>query len=126
MTCDVFSIGSPIRIDSIVSDSIDLDAMDCTDVASIVTDSSDGASISFCVFTSVCIICDSIRFALRNRIAIMVMIIVAIISPEAHTTSANVSCGSPSIDTRGTEIEKGTKTTHLVCQTGFNSIYVIT
>lgn len=43
----------------------------------------------------------------------MVIIMVAIASPDAHTTSANVSCGSPSIDTRGTEIERGTKTIYL-------------
>lgn len=34
------------------------------------------------------------------------MIIVAITNPNVHTTSANISCGSPSIDTRGTEIEQ--------------------
>lgn len=52
----------------------------------------------------------------------MVMIIVAITRPDVHITSANVPCGSPSIDTRGTEIDEETKgektnkqTIHLVC-----------
>lgn len=103
---------------------IELDAVASVDVP-VTTTASSGATESILFggsFVNVFIFSHSIRFALRSKMAIMAIIIVAITRPDKDITSASVPCGSPSIDTRGTEIEtQGNKgetnkqTIQLVC-----------
>lgn len=115
ITYELCSIGSHTRTDSIVSDSVTItvesDGVACVDVPVTATDPGGEAASMSCVseFFNVFIFSHSTRFTLRSKIAITAIIIVAIARPDVHITSANVPCGSPSIDTRGTG-SKGKKT----------------
>lgn len=106
VTCALCSIGSQITTDSIVS----ISTTDFVGLNVVADSSGEVASMLFCGrFFSVFIFSHSIRFTLRSKMAMMAMIIVAITRPDVHITSARVPCGSPSIDTRGTELAKEVK-----------------